>query len=223
MRQIIFLMACMVISFSSCSPKITIVKEIVEEKTNKYSIVNIESFIDCVSNTNYGLIAPANYRMGVIVDSLKIELKDNANKLFASYPEKTRPPYSYELITRDTVFSASLTFISARIEAYTYTGGAHGMTKYYAVNYVPNTTTFLTKADIFDLDQFREIDKVIQSCFVNKDNCFTQKPTIRYASAVNLSNDSVILTYEHYVLGAYTCGATEVIIPRSRLSKFLKI
>lgn len=223
MRRVLLVLVCVVALFSSCSPKITILKEVVEEKTNKYSIVNFESFIDCLSNANYGLIAPANNRMGFIVDSLKLEIKDGANKLFASFPAKTRPLYNYELVTKDTVFTASLDLISVRIEAYTYTGGAHGMTKFYTVNYLPRTVTFLTLSDMFDLSLYKEIDEVILSCFENKDNCFTQKPSIRTASAVNFSADSVIFTYEHYALGPHACGVAEIVVPRIKLNRFITI
>ena len=48
---------------------------------------------------------------------------------------KEEPMIPFELEVKDSVFMADRHYISVRLAVYTLTGGANGLTEYYAVNY----------------------------------------------------------------------------------------
>ena len=61
---------------------------------------------------------------------------------------------------------------------YTLTGGANGLTEYYAVNYSLKDKKFLNSEGILNYDRSAEIDKQIQRNFKNPENCFSEVPTL---------------------------------------------
>lgn len=211
---------CFVILLFSCSMKTTITKEEIKEETSEYKIDVVESFIDCNKNSDYKIVEPINTRMGELVDSLIYDSKSAALEQAAHYD---RPPFQYQLMVTDTIFNISREIISTRLTAYIFAGGAHGKTEFYAVNYSPERSVFLTKADIFDMSKTKEINVAIAKYFVNHEGCFTTVPTLETATAINISKTTAIFTYEHYILGAYYCGTAVVEVPLKEITDYIKI
>ncbi len=158
--------------------------------------------------------------MGAIVDSLTIQLKDDATNFFSRVSEAKRPDWKYTLTITDTVYTVTSKIVSAKITAYTFSGGTHGVTKFFAVNYAPMEGRFLGKADILDMTKREKIDKALERHFDDED-CFTERPTADLATIVNVTKNSVIFTYEHYLLGPRSCGAAVVEVPRSEIADCL--
>lgn len=215
--------AILLLSLGSCASDLIITKDVIDEKTSEYEIDVIESFIDCKGLDNYRLIEPANARIGAIIDSLMYDTKSQAISYFSRRSSRKRPAFKYQLVSRDTLFSATNKIISARILAYTFTGGAHGATRFYSVNYSPEIGSFLKLQDILDLSKTAEIDVLIQKHFNNENGAFNKQPTLELAATVNISKTSVIFTYEHYVLGPYSSGYAVVEVPRKEIKEFLNI
>jgi hypothetical protein len=136
--------------------------------------------------------------------------------------EISREP-SYEFAVFDTVFRATSHYISLRLTVYTYTGGAHGDTYVYAFNYDLRGRKFLDKEQLLDTGQKKEINKLLQAHFVNKDNAFTSLPTLDEPAAYNFSTDALHVTYPHYALGPYSSGIAELSVPLAELKKALKV
>jgi hypothetical protein len=130
---------------------------------------------------------------------------------------------SYEFAVFDTVFRATSHYISLRLTVYTYTGGAHGDTYVYAFNYDLRGRKFLDKEQLLDSGQKKEINKLLQAHFVNKDNAFTSLPTLDEPAAYNFTTDALHVTYPHYALGPYSSGIAEVSVPLAELKKALKV
>ncbi len=220
MKHIVFYLFLFATIFSSCSMRTTIVKDSLNESTEEYSIKTNESFIDSPSASNYMMIEAFNDRMGVIVDSLIFTTKSNATEFFARL-EGERPIWKYELKTKDTIYMAKSGLISGRIESYVFTGGSHGVTKFYAVNFIPEEGRFISRYDILDYSKSDKIDAIIKKYFDKKS--FTVTPTLDLATIVNVSNNAVIFTYEHYVLGSYSSGVATIEVPKKAIQQYLKI
>lgn len=216
----LFGFAILLLSAGSCSLNTTITKEEIKEDTKEYTIDVTESFIDSRNNDDYRIIEPVNTRMGEIIDSLIYDTKSDA---INESTRRRRPSFKYQLVTKDTIFNTSRKIISTRITAYIFTGGAHGKTEYYAVNYTPEKGLFLKTGDLFDMSQVATINAAIAKYFVNPEKCFNVEPTIELASTINISETSAIFTYEHYVLGAYYCGDAVVEVPLDELKNCLKL
>ena len=97
---------------------------------------------------------------------------------------------------------------------FTLTGGANGLTEYYAFNYSIKQDKFLSPEDILNYSKSAEIDKQIQKNFKNPDNCFSDVPTLANVTVVNFTPGDICFTYDPLVLGAHYCGAAQVSVPR---------
>lgn len=129
-----------------------------------------------------------------------------------------------QLIINDSVFLADENYISIRMLSYQYTGGAHGITNFYGINYNVKTQHFLDKKEIVDYNKATEINALLKENLKDPENCFTQGvPTLENVTAINFNTKNVDFTYGHYILGPYSCGYTTISIPLHKLSGMLLI
>ena len=159
-----------------------------------------------------------------LIDSLQRNIKVQADTFFATFRRDTmdHPLFPYELYVRDTVFLANEDYISIRLSAYSFTGGAHGMTDFYALNYNMKKHAFVSPQEMLDFRQAREINNLLAENFKNVGGCFTENPTLTNGfTAVNITPESICFTYPQYVLGPYSCGYAQVYIPRDKLNGIL--
>ena len=159
-----------------------------------------------------------NEEISRLIDSLQNDLKAQLNQYLQKAREmKEEPMIPFELEVKDSVFMADRHYISVRLAVYTLTGGANGLTEYYAVNYSLKDKKFLNSEGILNYDRSAEIDKQIQRNFKNPENCFSEVPTLANVTTVNFSGSDICFTYAPLVLGAYYCGAAEIAVPRMLL------
>lgn len=165
-----------------------------------------------------------NTKVNYLIDSIEKSLLLQADTFYTGLKQAgmERPEWDFELYVEDSVFMASPEYISLRITVYTFQGGAHGMTEFYAFNYDVKHRQFLEPDQILDFGKYREINELLKKNFVNTDNCFTEVPTLENGlSALNVTEETVCLTYSPYVLGPYSCGYAQVHLPRSELEGML--
>ncbi len=220
---------------------------IIASCTPSYNIVPVFNKID-ISDTDYEIggttirlesssdvilrqIKPLNDRLVLLRDTLSEALVNGAHAYFSSYDsalkrhevEFPRPNFKFELYLTDTLYVASEKIISTMTIAYFYTGGAHGHTEFYALNYAPDKSRFYTIHDILDTTQQNRINKLLKDYFVNESDCFTIAPTIDKVTAVNVTSKSVLFTFAHYILGPYYCGAPTIEVPLIELKGIYKL
>ncbi|WP_298616790.1 DUF4163 domain-containing protein [uncultured Odoribacter sp.] len=194
------------------------------DQTQKWNI-NVEKayFSSANAEAEKGCEA-VNAKVQSLIDSLQQNIKVQADTFFATFGRDTmdRPLFPYELYVRDTVFLANEDYISIRLSAYSFTGGAHGMTDFYALNYNMKKHAFVSPQEMLDFRQAREINNLLAENFKNEGGCFTEKPTLTNGfTAVNITPESICFTYPQYVLGPYSCGYAQVYIPRDKLNGIL--
>ncbi|MDR0765848.1 MAG: DUF3298 and DUF4163 domain-containing protein [Odoribacteraceae bacterium] len=127
-----------------------------------------------------------------------------------------------ELWVSDTLFRATDRYISARLTVYTYSGGAHGMTRFHAFNYDTCEQEFIDNARLLDYTRKAEIEKLLKVRLDNKDGRFTVDPVLTPSTVINFSAGEMIFTYPPYALGPYSSGAAEIIVPLEALGKAVK-
>ncbi len=159
-----------------------------------------------------------NEEISRLIDSLQNDLKAQLNEYLQKASDmKEEPMIPFGLDVKDSVFMADRHYISVRLAVYTLTGGANGLTEYYAVNYSLKDKKFLNSEGILNYDRSAEIDKQIQRNFKNPENCFSEVPTLANVTTVNFSGSDICFTYAPLVLGAHYCGAAEIAVPRMLL------
>lgn len=173
------------------------------------------------------MVKPLNVGLKALTDSLLTSTIADADSFFTSYKSDLeagkikypQPAFRYELYSSDTAFTVSEQIISTLTTTYTFAGGAHGNTEFYALNYSPKEKRFLSISDLLDLSQQIRIDSLLQAYFTNPNNCFNTDPTLAKATAINVTPTHLRFTYAHYTLGAYYCGAPVVEIPLESLKE----
>ncbi len=211
---------------SSCQPK-----EEIEVQTSKradstaYVKANIVQSVFTSANSEIRKSCDMlNAKVSYLIDSIEKSLLLQADTFYTGLEQAgmERPVWDFEMYAEDSVFMASPDYISLRITVYTFQGGAHGMTEFYAFNYDVKRRQFLEPDQILDFGKYREINELLKKNFVNTDSCFTDVPTLENGlAALNVTAETVCLTYPPYVLGPYACGYAQVVIPRSELKGML--
>ena len=93
-----------------------------------------------------------NGKISRLIDSLQNDLKTRLDEYLQKAREmKEEPMIPFELDITDSVFMADAHYISVRFAVYTLTGGANGLTEYYAVNYSLQDRKFLNSEGILNM------------------------------------------------------------------------
>ncbi|MDR2037002.1 MAG: DUF4163 domain-containing protein [Bacteroidales bacterium] len=224
MKKYIIGMSFLLLAFAGCQDKALNVESVtLSEKDDKWTIdirYPVFSSSDEAVNSSCALL---NQKIQQFIADLHHNTKTEADKLFESIDKEGMDPpnWKYELYVKDSVFMAAGKYISVRLLAYSFTGGAHGMTRFYTFNYDVKNQKLLTNDDIFNKAEAAEVNTQLKTKFNNPSNCLSTVPTLELASVVNFNRNDVCFTYEHYVLGAYACGYYETSVPRKELKRSL--
>ena len=212
-------MTLLALFFTGCEEAtIKVGKDFLSHKTSEFDItIAYPVFTSQKAEVERGCKV-VNEEISRLIDSLKNDLKAQLNQYLQKAREmKEEPMIPFELEVKDSVFMADRHYISVRLAVYTLTGGANGLTEYYAVNYSLKDKKFLNSEGILNYDRSAEIDKQIQRNFKNPENCFSEVPTLANVTTVNFSGSDICFTYAPLVLGAHYCGAAEIAVPRMLL------
>ena len=212
-------MTLLALFFTGCEEAtIKVGKDFLSHKTSEFDItIAYPVFTSQKAEVERGCKV-VNEEISRLIDSLQNDLKAQLNQYLQKAREmKEEPMIPFELEVKDSVFMADRHYISVRLAVYTLTGGANGLTEYYAVNYSLKDKKFLNSEGILNYDRSAEIDKQIQRNFKNPENCFSEVPTLANVTTVNFSGSCICFTYAPLVLGAHYCGAAEIAVPRMLL------
>ena len=216
MRNCIFVTALLALFFIGCQEtSIKVGEDTLTSTTNEWEIsVKYPVFTSQDVKLEKGCKV-VNERVKQLVDSLQHDLKSQLKEYLQEAQEaKIEPMIPFTLDIQDSIFMADAHYISLRMVVFTLTGGANGLTEYYAFNYSLKQGKFLEPEDILNYSKSAEIDKQIQKNFKNPDNCFSDVPTLANMTVVNFTPGDICFTYDPLVLGAHYCGAAQVSVPR---------
>ena len=174
MRNCTFIVVLLALFFTGCEEAtIKVGKDFLSHKTNEFDImIAYPVFTSQKAEVEQGCKA-VNEAISRLIDSLQNDLKAQLNEYLQKAREmKEEPMIPFELDVKDSVFMVDRHYISVRLAVYTLTGGANGLTEYYAVNYSLKDKKFLSPEGILNYDTSVEIDKQIQRNFNNPENFF---------------------------------------------------
>lgn len=176
------------------------------------------------NQTNENLTA-LNTAIQSFVSATEDSLRNNATETFLALERDSieRPAWKFELVINDTVFMANENWISVRLLTYIFTGGAHGITKFYAFNYDLKNQKMLSAEEIIDFNKTTAVNETLVANFKNTSDCFITDPSLELVSSINFNESGVCFSYEQYLLGPYSCGVAEVTVPQLDLSDALLI
>ena len=180
MRNCTFVVTLLALFFTGCEEAtIKVGKDFLSHKTSEFDItIAYPVFTSQKAEVERGCKV-VNEEISRLIDSLQNDLKAQLNQYLQKAREmKEEPMIPFELEVKDSVFMADRHYISVRLAVYTLTGGANGLTEYYAVNYSLKDKKFLNSEGILNYDRSAEIDKQIQRNFKNPENCFSEVPTL---------------------------------------------
>ncbi len=219
MRNCIFFVLLLMLGVSGCQKDtVKVGGDFFSYQTNELDITaEYPIFTSQNAEINQGCMA-MNNQIARWMDSLQNDLKEQLkNYLQIAQEMKEELVLPFELDIKDSVFMADTRYISVRFSVYTLTGGANGLTVYYAFNYDLKNKRMLTSEEILNYNKSEEINTQLQKSFRNPDNCFTDVPTLKNMTAVNFNKMNMCFTYDPLVLGAHYCGAAEISVPRMLL------
>ncbi len=226
MRNYILLLVGGLLLLAACNPKGKIEVQTREKSdSTEYLKVNIAQSVFTSENPETQKSCDVlNAKVRYLIDSIETTLALQADTFYTTLKQEgiERPVWNFELYVGDTVFMVSPDYISLRLMTYIFRGGAHGMTEFHAFNYDVKRRQLQSPIQILDFSKYKEINEVLKRNFVNTDNCFTEIPTLENGfTALNVSINAIYLTYPQYVLGPYSCGYAQVVLPRSELKGML--
>ena len=222
MKQPVVLLAMMAIVLTGCQiseKKLEVKKNPAYQVTPKWEITTNYPLFSSQDQAVMQSCKVLNKAIQSKITQLKDSIQREANTFFQTRPTSAsdRPEWKYELIVQDSIFMANERFVSLRLEVYTYTGGAHGMTYFLAFNYDVQQKKLLTKEELLPPKDIARVNTLLKKYFQNPEQCFSADPTWQLTSCVNFNDSVYCLTYEQYTLGAYACGYAQVNIPRKEL------
>lgn len=195
------------------------------EENEKYRINTEYTVFSSEGRTAGTACAKYNELAGKYMENRISSTKKEADELFRSLSESEMemPSWKCELWISDSTFTANKNIISVRFKTYSFQGGAHGMTMFKAYNFDMEKGRLLENEEIIDYSKADAINKALKAHFDNPEGCFSTEPTLDLVNCINITEDSVCFTFEHYVLGAYACGYAEITVPISEIAECILI
>lgn len=226
MKTLVLTLFAALFMLTGCKKEIKLeVKRMTETEKNDLWDINIQRsvFLTTEASVEESCVVFNDKLTGmlsVMQDSIRAQAQELQKGLLAMGLPMIAPCALY---VRDSVYMANEDYISVRLLVYVMTGGAHGNTTFYGLNYDVKTKQFLTNKEVVDYGKAKEIDGLLKTHFVNRDSCFNEIPTLETMSALNFTKNTVDFTYAQYVLGAYACGYMEVAVPRKEMKDALLV
>jgi len=165
-----------------------------------------------------------------ITDQFKTDSKTNCN--FSDLPDNP-PDWVCEIVVAFDGFNlVNNKILSAKIEYYQFTGGAHGGTTYDFINYSIDSGEKINWDQIFKKDS--DYLKIISDYAKNSLNRQLLKPedsmsdlgwieegtspiSDNYNTNVGFNKDGLVIVFQQYQVAAYAAGPQEVTIPYTQL------
>jgi len=189
------------------------------------------------------IVKSINDRVFATVQSLISQEDDNSKsytELFKSFTNsyttfaKDYPdvPGKWEAIVKGTVEHNSSKIINIKLDSYTITGGAHGMSYNISLLFSPKTGKELFITDIIsDTTALRQIAEpkfrtkynIPPSANINSTGFMFENDTFVLPQNFFITKEGLLLLYNRYEIAAYVQGMKEILIPYNEINKYLLI
>ncbi len=123
-------------------------------------------------------------------------------------------------------------FITIELDAYLFSGGAHGYTSMQMLNFDKNKGVQLTNWELFkDLDGFRDYaekmfrqkEKIPMDQPINHTGFMFEDDTFYLPENIGFIEDGLKLLYNPYEVSSYADGAIELLLPHKEVKKYMSV
>ena len=164
-----------------------------------------------------------------IIAKNKMSILKDAKKLFLEFPKTALLPYKLHIRDLKLFRPDNHNVVSVRMSIYTYTGGAHGGTRYYSWNWNQQRKKFLSLDDVISSSQFAVLVKETRRILFERQKQGDEYDKHRKAHVQrgvskkkdfkiwNLDRNGILFVFPEYQVASYAAGSFEVSIPLDSL------
>jgi len=166
----------------------------------------------------------------------EIKTLDSAIQSFTKSYQDLQKQFNDEAVNWEAKINGIVTYqdlniITIKLDAYIFTGGAHGYNAITFLNFDKQTGLKLNSTDLFnDIDRFVTLSEVVfkkqekipsndainDTGFMFEENLFALPQNLGY------TKDGIQLIYNQYEIASYADGSIELLIPYKEANLFLK-
>lgn len=163
------------------------------------------------------------------VNAIKADFTAQSEQVLKAYADakmEKEPGMEFIISVGDIIESEG--YVGFMISSYSFTGGAHGITRLDAVNFDTKEMKEISLEDVLkplNADWLAKLSEACISELINKPEgeSFSDEETIRSGAGQDASNfknfnildDKLVIVFEQYQVAPYSAGMPEVIIPLS--------
>lgn len=213
-RFVLIFSFCIILA--SCSNNDNIEKELIEQKSENYSI--------SMENLSFGMGEEFTLNSDIKKD-LEFWVSDFEERVVENKLKGTELP---NMQIRHKIYQNNETIISMVTEKYAYINGAHGNIWWKARNFDVKNNTYLSLSDLFYDDEYKKMLNLKMEELINENpkkyHDLWEKPEIKGNSFSNFYIDkkTLVIFFEPYELSFYAKGVVEFPIEASKLRGFIK-
>ena len=206
------------------------------DKTIKENIAAKRTEIHSVYPELVGINSPSAKKFNETVKNLVISFNDDFRKSLADITvEEMKDMPETMTMNNDVSYDVILAkndLISLSVSNYTFTGGAHGGTSSYPINYDLKNNRELALADLFEPNS-NYLKTISDYSIADLKSRLTEMSDEEWISrgagadadnfrSWNLTKKGLMFTFDQYQVAAYAAGPQTVIIPYEKLKSILK-
>lgn len=169
--------------------------------------------------------------------SVKPSLEKQTEEFMNKYKEFKKEPYSqgrkYELISSTKVLEELGNLLTLQLDAYTYSGGAHGASFRRFINYDIKNKKVIFLNDILKNNYRDSLVNVAEVIFkkneglkpgqaLSPDSYFFENKQFSLANSYVFTPAGIMFLYNEYEIKPYAAGRTELLVPYSEIKAMLK-
>ncbi|NAY91882.1 DUF4163 domain-containing protein [Muricauda sp. JGD-17] len=169
-------------------------------------------------------------------DGGDIESMDHAMTSFTAGFQELKSKYPDETVGWEATIKGEVLFedkeiLTLVLNAYTFTGGAHGYGSTTLLNFDKNKGTELENWELFkDLEgfekyaetKFRIQEGIPQDANINVTGFMFEKDSFHLADNVGYTPEGIRLIYNQYEVASYADGPIELMLPYAEINHYLK-
>ena len=164
-----------------------------------------------------------------IIETTKKSIMEDAKELFKEFPRSVLLPYKLHIRELRLLEHNNQDVVSVRMAVYTYTGGAHGGTRYYSWNWNKQKEKFLSLEEVITPKQFTNLITQVRSILFERQKQNDEYDKHRRAHIErgtsekkdfkiwSFKKDGIEIIFPEYQVASYAAGIFEVFVPLSSL------
>ncbi len=169
--------------------------------------------------------------------SATLSLEEQTEEFMDQYKKFKKEPYSqgrkYELISSTKILEELANLFTLQLDAYTYSGGAHGASFRRFINYDIKNKKVILLNDILKNNYQDSLVNVAEVIFKKNEGLkpeqalspnayFFENNQFGLANSYVFTSQGILFLYNEYEIKPYAAGRTELLVPYNKIKSMLK-